>query len=169
MDFAAAIKTGLKKYVDFRGVASRAEYWWFYLFTFLVSLVGGAADLARKDNGIGLVQFIVALGLALPQLTMTVRRNRDAGFSAWWMALWALPFGALVYGIASNPGFINQLQMEVQAYQTQDQAALAIAQILVTVFGPALLVSIVVSIFFFVVSLLPSKQPKQPPVAPMTF
>jgi len=37
MTFGKAIATCLAKYFDFNGRASRAEYWWFYLFTILLS------------------------------------------------------------------------------------------------------------------------------------
>lgn len=44
MTFAGAIKVCLKKYADFRGVADRREYWYFVLFTILVSLVLSTID-----------------------------------------------------------------------------------------------------------------------------
>ena len=39
MGFQEAVRTCLSKYADFNGRASRAEFWWFFLFTVLVSLV----------------------------------------------------------------------------------------------------------------------------------
>lgn len=44
ISFAAAVGVGLKKYFDFRGVASRREYWFFILFFLLLSLVTGQLD-----------------------------------------------------------------------------------------------------------------------------
>lgn len=44
MSFAAAVGTGLKKYFDFRGVATRREYWFFILFIVLLTLVTGQLD-----------------------------------------------------------------------------------------------------------------------------
>lgn len=44
MDFVGAIKAGFKNYVNFRGTATRPEYWYWVLFTFLVSLVLGAFE-----------------------------------------------------------------------------------------------------------------------------
>lgn len=40
MTFQEAIKVCLNKYADFTGRASRAEFWWFYLFCVIVSLFG---------------------------------------------------------------------------------------------------------------------------------
>jgi uncharacterized membrane protein YhaH (DUF805 family) len=44
ISFAAAVGIGFKKYVNFRGVASRREYWFFILFFVLLSLVTGQLD-----------------------------------------------------------------------------------------------------------------------------
>jgi uncharacterized membrane protein YhaH (DUF805 family) len=44
MSFAGAIAVCFKKYLVFRGVASRREYWYFVLFTVLLSLVLGVVD-----------------------------------------------------------------------------------------------------------------------------
>ena len=44
ISFAAAVGIALKKYVNFRGVASRREYWFFILFITLLTLVTGQLD-----------------------------------------------------------------------------------------------------------------------------
>ena len=46
MTFVDAIRTGFTKYAEFRGVAKRSEYWWFFLFSFLVGMVTGTLDSA---------------------------------------------------------------------------------------------------------------------------
>ena len=87
--FVGAIKSFLRGYFDFRGVATRSEYWYVTLFLFLLSLVVGLLG-----NG---VAFIVSAFLVFPQLALNVRRFHDAGFSAWlyfgpvllWGVLWA--------------------------------------------------------------------------------
>jgi uncharacterized membrane protein YhaH (DUF805 family) len=72
--FWDAVKVCLTKYVDGKGRASRSEYWYFALFTFLVGLVtGGVGDLL----------------LLLPSITVSVRRLHDIGKSAWAL-LWVL-------------------------------------------------------------------------------
>ena len=58
----------LKKYADFSGRASRPEYWWFLLLTFLASLIGG----------------VLLLALFIPSLAVTVRRLHDLDRSGWW-------------------------------------------------------------------------------------
>ena len=44
LSFAGAIAVCFKKFVDFRGVAGRREYWYFILFLALISLVAGQVD-----------------------------------------------------------------------------------------------------------------------------
>jgi hypothetical protein len=72
--FWEAIKVCLTKYVDGKGRASRSEYWYFALFSFLVGLAtGGVGDIL----------------LFLPSITVSVRRLHDIGKSAWAL-LWIL-------------------------------------------------------------------------------
>jgi uncharacterized membrane protein YhaH (DUF805 family) len=44
ISFAAAVGVAFKKYFNFRGVATRREYWFFILFFVLLSLVTGQLD-----------------------------------------------------------------------------------------------------------------------------
>ena len=44
ISFAGAVRIAFRKYFNFRGVASRREYWFFVLFTILVSIVLGTVD-----------------------------------------------------------------------------------------------------------------------------
>ena len=72
--FWDAIKVCLTKYVDGKGRASRSEYWYFALFSFLVGIAtGGVGDIL----------------LLLPSITVSVRRLHDIGRSAWAL-LWVL-------------------------------------------------------------------------------
>ena len=38
MSFVEAIKSGFRKYATFSGRATRSEYWWWTLFTVIVSM-----------------------------------------------------------------------------------------------------------------------------------
>ena len=115
MSFAGAVGVCFKKFVNFRGVAQRREYWYFFLFTVLISLVLGvidqilfpaptvAADTASLNFELlnaALLESINATPISnfatvvytLPLFTVTVRRMRDAGFGAWWLLLSWVPF-----------------------------------------------------------------------------
>ena len=43
MKFATAVSTCLSKYATFSGRATRSEFWWFYLFTFLINWIASLA------------------------------------------------------------------------------------------------------------------------------
>ena len=91
MQFGDAIKNGFQNYANFRGVASRSEFWYWTLFTVLVSLgtsiVDSAIGLALDMQTFTLVNTLGSLALLLPGLAVAVRRFHDAGFSAWWYSI----------------------------------------------------------------------------------
>ncbi len=68
-----------KKYIAFDGTAKRPEFWYFILFTFIISFV------------LGIVFFPLAmlfnLVIVLPSLALGARRLRDAGLSPWLVLL----------------------------------------------------------------------------------
>lgn len=108
MDFVGAIKAGFKNYLNFRGTATRPEFWYWVLFTFLVAVVASVIDqilsIAPELSIIALVfstiTTIFSLATFLPSLAVTVRRLRDAGFSWVWLLL-PVPFVVLfTVGIA---------------------------------------------------------------------
>ena len=91
MSFVQSVETCLKKYADFSGRASRSEYWWFFLFNFLMSTVGSIADrilLGTEPDSTGIIATLVTLGLLLPSLAVGARRLHDINKSGWWQLLW---------------------------------------------------------------------------------
>ena len=81
MSFISAIQSGIRNYAKFKGRASRSEYWWWTLFTFLVQIaVSGFGD------GIG---GVVSLAILLPSLAVQVRRLHDTNRTGWWI-LWPI-------------------------------------------------------------------------------
>jgi len=75
--FVEAIKVCLTKYVDGKGRASRSEYWYFALFSFILDILTGG---------------VAAIFLLLPSITVSVRRLHDIGKSAWALLWILLPF-----------------------------------------------------------------------------
>ena len=89
MTFTESIKTCLSKYADFTGRASRSEYWWFYLFTFLVSM---SLSLISAMLGIAdALSILFNLGVLLPSLAAGARRLHDTNRSGWWLLLMFIP------------------------------------------------------------------------------
>lgn len=83
MDFKTAVITCLKKYVDFDGRASKAEFWWFFLFQIIVIVV--------LSMLLSLLGSLASLALLLPALGVGVRRLHDIGKSGWWILIGLIP------------------------------------------------------------------------------
>jgi uncharacterized membrane protein YhaH (DUF805 family) len=103
--FGQSIRSGFSNYVTFAGRATRAEYWWWTLFTFIVFFpiyliyLAGLASLTSDPYGFpGLLVFGAVLlifgGLAffLPSLSMLIRRLHDLGYSGGYYFLSWIPF-----------------------------------------------------------------------------
>lgn len=93
--FPGAIAACFQRYLQFRPRASRSEYWYFNLFTFLVSLPANVTDestvasLSPGGSLLFLGYLVVLLALIPPGLAVTVRRLHDVDRSAWNLC-WAL-------------------------------------------------------------------------------
>ncbi|CAH2603070.1 putative inner membrane protein [Rhodovastum atsumiense] len=93
MEFVPAVRQAFQRYVDLKGRASRSEYWWFILFTVLVSFICGILDMVL-DSVIGTGDLLLPLGtiaLLVPSITVAVRRLHDLDRSGWWVLLGLIP------------------------------------------------------------------------------
>ncbi len=89
MTFGQSIQTVFRKYAEFTGQASRSEFWWFALFSTLVSL-----GLSSIFPGLAGAWFFAVL---LPSFAVSVRRLRDAGLGWQWLFFLLLPVvGAII-------------------------------------------------------------------------
>jgi uncharacterized membrane protein YhaH (DUF805 family) len=91
----------LKKYKDFDGRSKRNEYWYFVLFSFLITLVLGIIDrvlnLTLPGSGVGLLGGLYSLAVLVPGVAAGIRRLHDTGRSGWWLLISFIPFvGAIV-------------------------------------------------------------------------
>ena len=106
MTFSQSIKSVFSKYADFSGRATRSEYWYFYLFNFLMVMVYYIALFAmlvsgsRDSSAVGYLSVMIiiyALVMTIPSLAVTVRRLHDTGHSGWWIFLNLIPvIGSIV-------------------------------------------------------------------------
>ncbi|MGX1194628.1 DUF805 domain-containing protein [Metabacillus sp. SLBN-84] len=79
----------IKKYAVFQGRARRKEYWMFFLFNLIVTII-----LSIVESLIGLEQILVAIYsilLLLPSLAVAVRRLHDIGKTGWWVLIGLIP------------------------------------------------------------------------------
>ena len=93
MGMPDAVRTVLSKYADFSGRARRSEYWWFVLAYVIAYVVVALIDQAF---GFPILTLILALGLLVPSLAVSVRRLHDTGRSGWWLLINLIPFGGIV-------------------------------------------------------------------------
>lgn len=100
--FGQAVKSCFNQYCGFKGRASRAEFWWFTLFTDIVGFVLGFVDgllFTLTENAFfALLGFsgLFQLGVFLPSLAVTARRLHDTDKSGWWMLLYLTIIGGIV-------------------------------------------------------------------------
>lgn len=66
----------LKNYANVEGRASRAEYWNFILFNYLVSFVVALIEVRMRTNFLAITY---AVALFLPSLAVGMRRMHDLG------------------------------------------------------------------------------------------
>lgn len=84
----------LRKYTTFTGRSQRSEYWFFYLGYIVLSILAMVLDIVLGT--IAIFQSIVALGLFIPAIAVSIRRLHDIGKSGWWMLLAIIPILGLV-------------------------------------------------------------------------
>ena len=81
MTFGASIATCFSKFADFRGRATRSEFWWFYLLNFVLLMATIGVDRS------GMLKATVHLIFTLPTLAAAVRRLHDTDRNGWWLLL----------------------------------------------------------------------------------
>ena len=107
-----AIRTCLVKFFDFRGRASRSEFWWFFLgvspflidrtiWVFPLAWAGVLSLPIETLSLIFIMAFFAASFMRLPLWAVAVRRLHDINFRGWWILpdviVTALSVIAMVY------------------------------------------------------------------------
>ena len=77
MNFQTAIRSGFQNYTNFKGRSSRAEYWWWALFTVILSIL-----LSSVNDSLGNLGSLVTL---LPSITVAIRRVHDVDRVGWFI------------------------------------------------------------------------------------
>ena len=124
MSFGDAVTNCLSNnYVGFSGRASRSEYWFWVLFTMIISIVTGLMDgfIFGSGLGTGLISTITSVVFFLPGLAVWVRRLHDVGKSGWWIlsSILILPVLLLLYWLIiegdSNPNEYGEVPTNIIA------------------------------------------------------
>ena len=138
--FADSVKRAFSQYAKFDGVASVAEFWWFYLFNAIVLGVlyflaivlaigvaaGGGDEDAAGASGVVvmLVLGLYILAIFLPSLGLTIRRLHDAGYSGFFVLLEFVGLGIVTLVLcifpskpaAWNPSWLDDEARALQAH-----------------------------------------------------
>lgn len=77
MNFQTSIRSGFQNYTNFKGRASRAEYWWWALFTVILSIL-----LSSINGSLGDLGSLVTL---LPSIAVAIRRVHDVDRAGWFI------------------------------------------------------------------------------------
>lgn len=95
-DMSDAIRAAFTRYAEFDGRATRAEFWYFSLFTGLVTIGLVFASIVPVLGYLALLGLLAwNVATLLPLLAISVRRLRDAGLHWAWIFLSLLPFGGI--------------------------------------------------------------------------
>jgi len=89
MKFQIHIKSVLlKNYANFKGRASRSEYWWFFLFVWVtcvvLALIEDAVGIPKATATGGILVFLFQLAIIIPLCAVGTRRLHDGHTSGKW-------------------------------------------------------------------------------------
>jgi uncharacterized membrane protein YhaH (DUF805 family) len=96
------------KYAEFTGRARRAEYWYFYLFNLICTIIINIIAKIIGDHHT-ILNTILWLITIVPSLAVAVRRLHDTNKSGWWMLIILIPIIGWIWIIVllatdSTPG-----------------------------------------------------------------
>lgn len=159
MSFADAVVSGFRNYFNFRGRASRSEFWYWFLFTILISIVATTIESilwpvpVAQDEWLQLqnslsqptpITNVLGIALLVPNLSVTARRFHDAGFSAKWLFLQLIP---IAYGIFAAIGAISILSTSGSLLALSTEDLMSLVFLVIPIFGLFLAVIVIYLVF----------------------
>ena len=105
VSFTEAVMYAFHNIFNYRDRATRAEYWWFFLFTWLGGLVTGFVDaILSVTFHFQILSTIFLIAIFFAFAALTVRRYHDSNHTGWWMLL-PLPvtFIAILFLAMTSP------------------------------------------------------------------
>jgi uncharacterized membrane protein YhaH (DUF805 family) len=84
----------LERYAQFTGRARRAEFWWFFLASFIIGIVFNI--LIAVASIFWVLYVIYALALLIPNIAVGIRRLHDTDKSGWWLLIGLIPLVGII-------------------------------------------------------------------------
>ncbi len=127
----------LRNYVNGKGRARRAEYWWWTLFAVGVSVIASLIDMSFGINtytgqaNSQVISSLASLALLAPGISVTARRFHDVGLSGWLVAAFfgAYFFAGFLVGMGGVSGDAATLGFGAVVFLIAGGAQLVIALI----------------------------------------
>ena len=91
--------TIMGNYANFKGRASRSEYWRLYGITIVIAGIFNVLSALVMDTAlasvVGLISIVYNLAILLPSIGLAARRLHDIGKSGWMLLISLIPFGII--------------------------------------------------------------------------
>lgn len=91
--------TVMGNFANFKGRASRSEYWRFYGITIVIAGIINVLSALFMDTALasvfGLISMAYNVAILLPSIGLAVRRLHDVGKSGWLLLVSFIPFGII--------------------------------------------------------------------------
>ena len=104
----------LKKYADFNGRARRKEYWYFTLFSVLISIALTLTNVAMSTK---YIDTIYSLAVLVPSIAVGVRRMHDVNKSGWFILI---PIYNLILACTDGTEGLNDYGDDPKRSELQD-------------------------------------------------
>ena len=88
MTFGDSVSTCIKKYFVFKGRASKSEFWWFQL----IWVVSYVVMIISNNEAIAFICLGIIIFIAIPLISVGVRRLHDTNKSGFYYLLSLIPF-----------------------------------------------------------------------------
>ena len=96
----------LQNYANFNGRARRKEYWMFFLFNVLISIIINVIDASAGNATVGT---IYSLAMLVPGIAVGVRRMHDVGKSGWYLLI---PIYNLILAVSEGTAGENEYGLD---------------------------------------------------------
>ena len=95
----------LKKYAVFSGRARRAEFWYFLLFSAIISIFLTLIDefmglkFEVRGENLGFLSTLYYIAVLVPYLAVIFRRLHDTDRSGWWILIFFIPIVGVIVAV----------------------------------------------------------------------